>query len=416
MIKKIALGVAALLLVALVVVLIQPKNQCDNFELKSSDLAANKQIVAVFAPTDNFVEFDSIDEYAKPLISNALGSELDGDSVLEAVGNQLSLIVADGKPQLVSRTIVDPIDPSNPNDTSRAIKGAVKPVKWLGGCIGTSNVPVVAETDMLGALSLAAAQFSANASEHELFILGNGIQTSEPFRMQEDQFPKTDKLALKFAQQLASVRALPDLRGARVHWVGLGQTNAAVQPMPESARKSLITFWTEVIRLSNGNLAAEDVQTQVGKGVAGENAIPVAKNFPIVVCDPITLTEGDGLGFTAGQSTFLNPSKAKAKAKELAAAFKAKGCTMLLRGFAAPGVDKASYESDKTRIDGENLDLTRERANAFADLVRDAGFTDITVQSGGTCTGEDLVASFNADGSANEAGQRNCRVVEVTNG
>lgn len=428
--KLIAMSVI-LSVVAAITYILWPTPKCQNFSLESSDKKANTEVVVIVAPTSNFVDFDSVLDVTKSDIKTSLGAELTELPDLEnAIGNQLSMIVADGTPELISRTTVDPID-INVDDIKSAIGGAIKPVELVASCAGGplaasgDKIPTDPESDLLKALALAENQFTETSTTKELFIIGNGINTAGVLKMQDPTedgsgtvFPNSKKKALEMAKNFFKSGYLPtDLKGANVHLIGVGQTNPAAQEIPEPARKALITFWSEVIRLANGNLLEENINELPGKGEASSAAIKVTGGIPIVACAPITLRESDGITFKPGLAEFVDKAAAKAKAVEVAELYSAKKCAMSITGFAAPGTSKSEYESDKAGIDSENLSLTKRRAQAFIKLLNAAGFTDVTIGSGGgTCVGDDLEGSFKADGSINETGQSKCRRVEISQG
>ena len=407
--------------------------KCAGFELTSSGESANTEVVVIVAPTSTFVDFDSVISVVSSDIKSSLGSELKTEAELQtAIGNQLSMIVADGTPELISKTTVKPIGDSKiGDDIKSAIDGALKPVSLVASCAGGKlaesgdSIPTDKESDLLKALVLAEGQFTDESSKKELYIIGNGINTAGVLKMQDPTedgsgtvFPNSKKKALEMAKNFFKSGYLPtDLKGANVHLIGVGQTNPAAQEIPEPARKALITFWSEVIRLSNGKVLEENILPNPGHGEPSSAAIKVTGGIPIVACAPITLRESDGITFKPGLAEFVDKAAAKAKAVEVAELYSAKKCAMSITGFAAPGTSKSEYESDKADIDSENLSLTKRRAQAFIKLLNAAGFTDVTIGSGGgTCVGDDLEGSFKADGSINETGQSKCRRVEISQG
>ena len=429
--KLIAMSVTVAIIAAIVYIL-WPTSKCQSFSLESSDKQAGTEVVVIVAPTSNFVDFDSVLDVSENDIKESLGASLTNQADLEAaVGNQLSMIVADGTPELISRTVVEAID-LNAEDIKSAISGAIKPVGLVASCAGGAlaasgdKISTDAESDFLKALVLAENQFTDGSKTKELYILGNGINTAGVLKMQDPNedgagtvFPNTQKKAIEMAKNFYKSGYTPtDLKGANVHLVGIGQTDPSVQEIPEPARKALITFWSEVIRLSNGKLVEENINSLVGKGKASSAAIKVfAPIEPIVACAPITLRESDGITFKPGKADFVDKAVAKAKAEEVAELYSAKKCAMSITGFAAPGTTQSAYEEDKSDIDAKNLSLTKRRAQAFINLLNAAGFTDVTIGTGGgTCVGDDLIGSFKSDGSINETGQSKCRRVEISQG
>lgn len=428
--KLIAMSVTVAVLAAVVYIL-WPTPKCQSFSLESSETKASTEVVVIVAPTSNFVDFQTVLDVTENDIKDSLGASLTSQEDLEkAVGNQLSMIVADGTPELISRSVVEPID-MNVDDIKSAISGATKPVGLVASCAGGAlaasgdKISTDSDSDLLKALVLAENQFTEGSQNKELYILGNGINTAGVLKMQDPTedgsgtvFPNSQKKAVEMAKNFYKSGYTPtDLMGANVHLIGVGQTDPDVQEVPEPARKALITFWSEIIRLSNGHLVEENIDPLPGKGKASPAAIKVPSGIPIVACAPITLRESDGITYKPGKADFVDKAAAKAKAEEVAELYSAKKCAMSITGFAAPGTSKSKYENDKANIDANNLGLTKRRAQAFIDLLNSAGFTDVSIGSGGgTCVGDDLTGSFKSDGSINETGQAKCRRVEISQG
>jgi hypothetical protein len=84
---------------------------------------------------------------------------------------------------------------------------------------------------------------------------------------------------------------------------------------------------------------------------------------------------------------------------------------MTVTGYAAAAKNKNDYLADKDHIDSVNADLTKRRAEAFAVLLRNAGFKgEIKTIGGGTCGTE-----WDSNGRIDSKQQRLCRRVEVIN-
>ena len=380
------------------------------------------QIAAVVAPTSNFVDFESIITAAESDIKNDLGANLSKQEMKHAIGRELSIVVADGVPQLASKRIVK-VTSTSPSDYDirvKAIKAAFNSFGLISRCAAgklkksTDFIPTEEESDLLAALGIAADQFSASVPVKKLYILGNGIQTSGQIRMQDKgQFPTSEKLADQLAVGLRDIGALPDLKGTSVYWYGLGQVDGTQQKLDQKSTDSLIHFWKKVIEFSNGNLVDTNIRGKVGTGLPHANAIHTSQ-IDIKPCGiVVTLHESDGVKFKPDSSSFVDLNSATAKAKEVVNEFKAANCdTITVHGYAAAGVDKSEYESKKLDIDQTNQALTTLRAKAFAKLLKSAGFTgEISTDGAGTCEDEQWTSS----GKKDESLQQLCRRVEVTN-
>ena len=386
--------------------------QC-KFESPNSSSDSGDQVSVILAPTQNFVDFSSIILKAEAPISNALGRNM--PDILQARGNEINVIMGDSDPTLVVRRVLDPpgkslTDMKNAFDSIGGISEKVFDCSAGSKKTPGDEVPTSAQTDFLKALEVAKDQFLTTGSK-EIFVLGNGIQTSGAILMQEEKnIPSSSAEALRLARQLDDSRQLPNLNGVKVNWVGLGQVDGEYQEtLPLPTLKALEVFWTEIVRLSGGEKG--EFYGQVGSGVPNVNSIPVVL-VPVNEC-PVTvyLDSSDGLEFEADSIDFVSIVDARAAAKKTVTTFEGlKGCTSLtVRGVAAAGVDKSEYMTDRAAKDAENLTLTKARAEAFGNLLREAGFEgQLEFIGGGTCMTE-----WNASGDAVPELQRVCRRVEV---
>jgi hypothetical protein len=407
-------------LLAIMLTACAPDKHCEIANNAPEDVTPS-QIAAIIAPTKNFVDFETIITAAESSISEDLGSHLSKSDIKHAIGRELSIVIADGVPQLASKRTVK-VTSDNPSDYD--IRDAAIPATFnsfglvsrcTAGKLKTSNdnIPTQPETDLLASLSIASDQLSPDVENRTIYILGNGIQTAGAIKMQDEgQLPKSEKYASQLAQGLEDIGALPDLKGTRVVWYGLGQVDGDFQKLSQKTSDSLIYFWQEVISRSNGVLAIDDIHGKVGSGLPDKNAIKVSaiKDNPCQLT--VKLYEKDGVQFKPDSNIFVAPAKAKEAAKLVVDSFNKAECDELtIHGYAAAGVDKAAYDSKKSDIDGTNKALTLLRAKAFAALVKRAGFTGtINTDGAGTCGTE-----WNASGKIAPDLQKLCRRVEVSN-
>ena len=376
------------------------------------------QISAVMAPTNNFVDFDSIITASSSAVKNDLGASLPEKDLKEATGRELSVVLADGTPALETRGWVDPqgeatYDYESAIDTTFGNFDLVN--KCAAGDLKTKDdqIPTDEESDLLAALSVAGDQLTFEGAEKKIYVLGNGIQTAGAIQMQDaGKFPKDEDYASQLAQGLEDIGALPDLHGAQVIWFGLTQVDGQNQKLGQNASDGLVAFWQEVIARSNGVLDVKDIQRKVGSGLPHANAIKVTSAV-VAECKLIVkLYEKDGIEFKPNSDSFVDNGKANAAADKVVDSFKKANCdTMTVHGYAAAGVDHEAYLKDQAKIDNTNQSLTLARAKAFASLLKRAGFEGTIKTKGvGTCGTE-----WKPDGSASKSLQQLCRRVEVTN-
>ena len=387
---------------------------CNIARIQKQPLAIPSQTVTVLAPTSNFVDFTTIVSIAETKIKASLGGSLPESQLSQAKGREISVVLADGNPRLIAKRSVQPLGDSTYDITS-AIDSSFGIFRLANKCAAGSfkrkkdQIKTYAGTDMLKALSIAADQLTVTGPK-KIFVLGNGIQTKGAIQMQEPgAFPKSESSARLLALGLKGIGEIPDLHGAEVSWYGIGEVDGVNQELSEKAANSLESFWKQVIELGHGKVG--DFCAQCGAGEPHRNSIAVPY-FAVKTCKLVRLYEEDGVEFKPDSAVFVNLSKAKSAAKLMSQQFKGKGCDELeVTGFAAAGVDKATYDAKKSQIDKVNLNLTKKRAEAFARLIRAAGFTGaISSSGGGTCGTE-----WSASGAVDLDLQRLCRRVEVSN-
>ncbi|NBR23593.1 MAG: hypothetical protein EBU08_07455 [Micrococcales bacterium] len=372
------------------------------------------QTVAVLAPTSTFVDFETLITAAETDVKATLGGSLAPSKLKEAKGREFSVVIADGNPKMLSKLSVQPTG-DDEYDITTAINSTFGIFSLGNSCAAgkfkrpEDQVKATPESNLLKALSIAADQLTITSGPRKIFVLGNGIQTAGAIEMQtQGSFPKSPTTATLLAKRLKASGELPDLTGAEVYWYGLGQVDGENQALSESAANSLVSFWTQVIKLANGNLV--EVYGQVGAGTPHPQAIP-ATSIDIPECKT-RLYESDGVEFKPDSATFTNKKQAIAAAKRISANFKDKGCDEIaVTGYAAAGVDKSTYMKKKSKIDATNKTLTKNRAAAFGRLIRDAGFTGPIVSIGGGTCGSEWTPSGKVDVDL----QKLCRRVEVAN-
>lgn len=414
----VASALSSVVVVALAALIFTPPpliERCQ-FVSDSSIKQDSDQVAVVLAPTSNFVNFESVTERASDAIRNSIGSSRDKDPA-EAIGNELSIVVADATPSLIVHSVVDSLGSENENDVNRAIENTLDYVEVAAGCAGgeiqteTDKISMDPESDMLKGLKIAADQLETTG-KRELYVLGNGIQTAGAILMQNPEtFPSSTKAAQSLAKSLFNKDELPNLKGISVTWFGLGQVDGEVQkPLPLAYVKALKEFWITVIELSGGSVA--QIYEEYGTGAPSENSLDVS----LVTANPcpliVKLYEADGVEFKADSSDFVSPSMARTAAESTVTKFKEENCTSLtVTGWASAGQNLETYNATKDEIDETNSSLTKQRAKAFAQLLLESGFDgEISHVGAGTCGTE-----WDELGKLIPKEQRLCRRVEVSN-
>ncbi|HEX2073844.1 MAG TPA: OmpA family protein [Geodermatophilus sp.] len=280
-----------------------------------------------------------------------------GQVLANAVDTQalVSLVVADGAPFVLESRQLETA--GDDGDAWRASEQANR--RALGEVI-SSAAARSPETDLLGALRLAAAEIAAAPGRHTILVVDSGLSTTGALDFRQPGLLDADPADLVASLQAAG--ALPDLGGAHVVFQGLGDT-AAPQPELGAAREQLIDLWTAVV------LAAGAVEVNVERTpLQGE---PAADLPPVSVVGPgggLTCTantvvlDGGDVAFAADTAVFKDPAAATATLQPIADHMRGDGVTATLTGTTA---DVGDAEGQRR--------LSRERAQAVADLLRDLG-------------------------------------------
>jgi hypothetical protein len=371
---------------------------CD-FAVASTDKAITKEVAVVEAPTSNFNKFDNVIDEAKADIRAAISDD----------GAQLSVIVADAQPQLVSTsyTVFDEGDAAA--DRENVQKRAYGAVVKVGKCaLSPENLlGLEAETDLLAALGSAADTFTNEGSVREIFMLSNGIQTAGQFPMQRLGIPSIDDAAAAVSK-LKDVNALPDLKGATVNWIGLGQTDSIYQrSLNQQTVDALEHFWTLIIEESNGTVGKIDrevVAGDPGKYALGVSTISGLKNACF-----FTLGAEAGFNFAPSSPEFVDEALARVGARSIVEKVTAAGCSgdIHVTGYVASGVARSDYVVGNA----EAQQLSLDRAEAFKALLIGEGLDGTVTAHGG---GHGPENDWDADGAFNEEAGKLNRIVVIS--
>lgn len=377
--------------------------QTCNYETAAPPTNVPQEIAVVIAPTASFVE---LEEATK-------ASQTDVMALLTTENTQLATVLADGAP---SQKTIDwvayddlTLDPDKPV-IQEDVYGTVLYTYDCAVAGTDAGYRVTAESDLLGALGVAAASFTHENSQKHIFVLSNGLQTAGQINFATD-FPT---LANNEAtvESLRAQNALPDLKGADVSWFGLGQVDGVNQkPLNQQSLDALEDFWTKAIAASDGTLSK--AVRQITYKVPLEGAIPQSPVTGVADACIVTLDEDSGFSFKPDLADFVNEAVSLTAAEnvitELAANPDCSGA-LTVTGFAASGVDKSAYNSaQKSKVKSLSLD----RANAFKRLLEQAGFNGNIVTIGG---GKGSVNDWDSSGKFVESLGKKNRIVTISQG
>ena len=380
-----------------------PVINCDPGQAEN-DSSIKVDVVAVLAPAANFTDFQIALDVAQSDLVETLGWK----------GSRLSTVLADGAPEIKKSVLIKGRDnqgdgeilvSQNTNQLTTVYSCAVQDpeLEYSGG------YTVTPETDFLQSLTVAARAFDAKASGSEkiVIVVGNGIQSVGQINFTEDGIPTLDAIP-GIIEALKSGGVLPDLQGARVDWVGLGQTDGVAQEkLNQQSQDSLLAFWKALIVASNGRVGT--FQLEVASGKPREGSIPVTQITALPdACIQMTLTTESGFNFKPDTAIFIDRNQAVAAAQKIADELASKpDCIggITVKGYTSSGVSKDMYKPE------DDLVLSKQRADAFAELLVQAGVTVEIMSEGG---GKGPLNDWNADGSYNENEGTKNRIVVIT--
>jgi outer membrane protein OmpA-like peptidoglycan-associated protein len=376
---------------------------CDPGQAEN-DSSIKADVVAVLAPSANFTDFDIALGVAQADLVDTLGWK----------GSRLSTVLADGAPEIKKSVLIKGRD--NQGDGEILVSQNTSQLSIVYSCAVqdpdlqySGGYTITPETDFLQGLTIAARAFDvqASGSEKTVIVVGNGIQSVGQINFTEDGIPTIDAIP-GIIEALKTGGVLPDLQGARVDWFGLGQTDGVAQEkLNQQSQDSLLAFWEAVVIASNGRLGT--FQLELVSGTPREGSIPVT---PITAlpdaCINMTLTTESGFNFKPDTAIFIDRNQAVQAAENIAEELASKpDCTgrITVTGYTSSGVSEDEYKPE------DDLVLSKQRADAFAELLVQAGVTVEIVSEGG---GKGPNNDWNADGSYNEDVGITNRIVVIT--
>jgi hypothetical protein len=380
---------------------LEQRASCEFGQGKPPGESSEAGAVVIFQPTTDFPDAQSAISQSEE-IRKALPS-LDSD-----VPFFYSMIAADGSPSVAFQAWINlelgdiQLDLLQKNSTAQAAMGNVYSCSFdQGASLGVLQENV----DLVGALSLASRSLANVKGKKSVFVFSNGFQTSGLPNFNSD-FPSDFVSVDKILSTLVEGKALPDLTGIDVSWIGIGQVTSRQEPLSQQAQNVLEYFWTQLIGKSGGK-----APKVYGTGALGNEApVGATANLPLAEIDQLCLFqlgEIDGFSFKGNSSEFVSLSLARSGAERIAKEVTDSGCagsSFKVTGFVASGVSKAEYDSS-----GPNMTLAKNRAQAFADLLLALGIQVSDVAAGG----KGPFADWKPNGEFDEnLGKRN-RIVKV---
>ncbi len=221
------------------------------------------------------------------------------------------------------------------------------------------------ESDVLGALDLAARLLAGSPGPRRVVVLDSLLQTTGALRFPDHGGALLDADPAAVADDLAAGAALPDLTGVEVVLVGAGDTIAPQDALPPPVRGALVRLWTAVLERAGATVTVDPVPppSHTGPPLPAVTPVPVAAPVPVrgTAQGPVPLRDGT-VGFVPDRAEFRDPDQAAAVLAPFAERLLADGGRALLTGTT----------SSAGTPDGRRA-LSVDRASAVAGLLAAAG-------------------------------------------
>ena len=350
-----------------------PQASC-TFNSADNNVEVSKEISIVIAPNNGFVDFENVLASTLPKIQGLFKDKKNAT---------LSVVLADVNPEIESSSVIEVEKSfSSQTDIDDEVENAISEISRVYRCaLGLDGVSIGAsgESNLTLALSKAAGAFETPGTQKEIFVLSNGISTAGQVNFSTDGVPTQDGLVKKLDDY---EKALVDLKGANVTWIGLGQTDGTNQEeFDTQAIEALTGFWSQFIERSNG-LAGSIRQGNVVNGVPDPNSLnisAVGSGFE-KICISADLGIDQGLVFKGDSAEFVEPqSEARNSIEEIANQINQSTCIgkVVVTGYVSSNENKSTFDfvGDKS--------LSLKRANAVKGVLKEFGVTNIEVVGAG---------------------------------
>jgi hypothetical protein len=376
-----------------------PQASCE-FNSADKNVEVSKEIAVIIAPNSGFVDFENVLASTLPKIQGLFKDKKNAT---------LSVVLADGNPEIQSSSIIEVEKPfSSQTDIDDEVENAISEITRVYRCaLGLDGVSSGAseESNLTLALSKAAGTFETPGTQREIFVLSNGISTAGQVNFSTDGVPTKDAYVDKVGDY---EKALVDLQGANVTWIGLGQTDGTSQEeFDTQVIEALAGFWSLFVERSNGT-AVSIKQGNVVGGAPNPNSLnisSVANGFE-KICVSVDLGIDQGLVFKGNSAEFVDPpSTARASIEDIANDINTSSCfgKVIVTGYVSSDQNKSAFDG----IGDKSLSL--KRANAVKAVLEEFGVTNIEVVGAGWGG----INEWDSDGTYNDVlGEKN-RIVKI---
>jgi outer membrane protein OmpA-like peptidoglycan-associated protein len=213
------------------------------------------------------------------------------------------------------------------------------------------------ETDLLGALDLAARGISSAPGDHTLVVLDSGLSTVDPLDFRTPGLIDFDPVEL--ANSLKVAGELPDLSRVDVVFQGLGDTASPQEKLRRPQRLSLIEIWVAIVEAAGARSVEVEESPLSGEPVADLPPVTPVSFANGMSCEgnAVSLSGGD-VAFQPNSAVFKDRAAASAVVEPVAQQLLSGQMTARLTGTTADVGD----ETGQVR-------LSEERAQAVLDLL-----------------------------------------------
>ena len=294
----------------------------------------------------------------------------------------LAIATADGSPNLLFQSWINIEFGEGGLDLEQKRKRAQAALANVYGCAFAPDSQFGSlddNVDIIGGLRIASSALAGVEGKKLIVVFSNGFQTAGQPDF-SDSFPADFDEVDAIIQVLTDERALPDLSGVEVQWIGLGQVVSDREQLDQQALNTLEYFWKSLIQASGGR-APESFQAGA-LGNSARDGAPSTTNLAEIrgLC-LFSLDETSGFAFQPNTDLFVNEPLAREGAESIARQIFEADCgnrPLRVTGFTASGKSKSQFE-----LDGPNLELSEARAKAFADILETLGLEVELVVGGG---------------------------------
>ena len=294
--------------------------------------------------------------------SNMPSPVLDGDAAaaLDTAVQDQSLavfVIADGDPAVEGK---EQLETAGENEVARD-GDRQEWREWVERAFASAAAQEE-ETDLLGALDLAARAISSAPGDHTIVVVDSGLSTAGDLDF-ATQPGLLDADPQELADGLAAADVLPDLTGVRVVVQGIGDTAEPQEELGTAQRRHLVELWQAILDTAGATeVAVEQTPLSGFPSDALPWVTPVGLPEPAQCVGGAIELSGADVAFQADSAEFVDPAAARAVLEPIADQLRAAGLTATLTGTTAR-VGELSGQ----------VELSERRAQAVSDELVDLG-------------------------------------------